>query len=52
MILGEMANFRFVSVTDRYIGALQPLASGQVVKDGGTRFENIIRGLEYIKLKV
>ncbi|KAG9006543.1 Cell morphogenesis protein PAG1 [Tulasnella sp. JGI-2019a] len=52
MILGEMANFRFVSVTDRYIGALHPLATGQVVKDGGTRFENIIRGLEYIKLKV
>ncbi|KAG8901572.1 Cell morphogenesis protein PAG1 [Tulasnella sp. 408] len=51
-ILGEMATSRFVSVTDRFILALGPLAAGQVIKDGGMRYENIIRGIEYIKLKV
>lgn len=45
-------SFRFVSVTDRFILALGPLAAGQVIKDGGMRYENIIRGIEYIKLKV
>ncbi|KAG9015079.1 Cell morphogenesis protein PAG1 [Tulasnella sp. 427] len=51
-ILGEMATTRFVSVTDRFVLALSPLAAGQVLKDGGMRYENIIRGIEYIKLKV
>lgn len=44
--------FRFVSVTDRFVLALGPLAAGQVLKDGGMRYENIIRGIEYIKLRV
>lgn len=51
-ILGEMATTRFVSVTDKFVLALGPLAAGQVLKDGGMRYENIIRGIEYIKLKV
>ncbi|KAG8937043.1 Cell morphogenesis protein PAG1 [Tulasnella sp. 419] len=52
ILLAELAVTRFVSVTDRYISVLSPLAKGQLLKDGGMRYENIVRGVEHLKLTV
>lgn len=41
-----------MSVTDRYLAELRPVASGLVPKDLDPRYENIVRGLRYIKIKV
>ncbi|EJD54741.1 hypothetical protein AURDEDRAFT_79755 [Auricularia subglabra TFB-10046 SS5] len=50
-LLAQMSSIRFVSLTDRFISELQPLATGQVPKEVEPKFEHIVRGLRHIKLK-
>lgn len=41
-----------MSVTDLFLAELTPVANGQVSKDLGAKYENLIRGLSHIKIKV
>jgi len=43
---------RFISVTDRFLAELGPVAMGQVSKDQGEKYENLVKGLTHIKIKV
>jgi len=43
---------RFISVTDRFLAELHPVAMGQVPKDLAAKYENLVRGLKHIKIKV
>ncbi|KIK28230.1 hypothetical protein PISMIDRAFT_673910 [Pisolithus microcarpus 441] len=52
VVLGCLARIRFVSVTDRFLNELAPVAGGQVAKDSDTRFENLVKGLRHVQLKV
>ncbi|KAF4581676.1 Cell morphoproteinsis protein PAG1 [Pleurotus pulmonarius] len=51
-LIGLLANIRFVSVTDRFLSELGPVASGQVPKDSDMRYENLLQGLRHITIKV
>ncbi|KAI0032600.1 cell morphogenesis N-terminal-domain-containing protein [Vararia minispora EC-137] len=51
-LLGHLANTRFTSVTDRFLSELSPVISGQVPKDMDMRFENLVRGLKHVQIKV
>jgi Cell morphogenesis N-terminal len=51
-LLGYLANSRFISVTDRFLAELSPVASGHVAKDVDLRYENLVRGLKHIQIKV
>jgi hypothetical protein len=51
-LLGDLAEVRFLSVTDRFVSELAPVASGQVPKDTDMRYEMLLRGLKHIQLKV
>ncbi|VDC07396.1 unnamed protein product [Peniophora sp. CBMAI 1063] len=51
-LLGHLANTRFTSVTDRFLSELAPVMSGQVLKDMDMRFENLVRGLKHVQIKV
>jgi hypothetical protein len=41
-----------VSVADRFIAELAPVASGQVPKDLDMKYENLVKGIQHLKLKV
>jgi hypothetical protein len=41
-----------MSVTDRFIAELAPVASGQVPKDSDSKYENLVKGLKHIQIKV
>ncbi|KAG2124183.1 cell morphogenesis N-terminal-domain-containing protein [Suillus clintonianus] len=51
-LLGHLANVRFVSVTDRFLGELEPVANGQVAKDLDTKYEHLVKGLRHVQLRV
>ncbi|KAH7882439.1 cell morphogenesis N-terminal-domain-containing protein [Phlebopus sp. FC_14] len=51
-VLGCLAGVRFVSVTDRFLHELAPVASGHIAKDLDTKFENLVMGLRYVQIKV
>ncbi|KAG6831058.1 hypothetical protein H0H92_012981 [Tricholoma furcatifolium] len=51
-LLGHIANVRFMSVTDRFLAELGPVAQGQVPKDLDMKYENLVRGLKHIQIKV
>ncbi|KAF5362660.1 hypothetical protein D9758_009577 [Tetrapyrgos nigripes] len=51
-LLGHLANIRFVSVTDRFLAELAPVAQGQVPKDLDMKYENLVQGIKYIQIKV
>ncbi|KAI0053212.1 hypothetical protein FA95DRAFT_1674602 [Auriscalpium vulgare] len=51
-LLGHLANTRFMSVTDRFLAELGPVAANQVAKDVDLRYENLVRGLKHIQIKV
>jgi hypothetical protein len=51
-LLGYLANSRFITVTDRFLAELERVSSGQVVKDVDSRYENLVRGLKHIQIKV
>ncbi|KAF8156931.1 cell morphogenesis N-terminal-domain-containing protein [Crassisporium funariophilum] len=51
-LLGHLTNVRFISVTDRFLAELSPIAMGQVSKDLGVKYENLVKGLKHIKIKV
>ncbi|KXN85574.1 Cell polarity protein mor2 [Leucoagaricus sp. SymC.cos] len=51
-LLGHIANIRFMSVTDRFLAELGPITTGQVPKDGDVKYENLVKGLRHIKIKV
>lgn len=40
-----------MSVTDRFLAELGPVAQGQVPKDLDMKYENLVRGLKHIQLK-
>jgi hypothetical protein len=50
-LLGELADVRFISVTDRFVAELAPVASGQVMKDADMHYEMLLRGLKHIRMK-
>ena len=41
-----------MSVTDRFLNDLAPVASGHVTKDSDTKFENLVKGMRHVQLKV
>jgi hypothetical protein len=43
---------RFVNVTDRFLGELSPVALGQVPKDLDMKYENLVKGIRHIQIKV
>lgn len=43
---------RFVSVTDRFLAELGPVAHGQVPKDLDMKYENLVKGIKHIQIKV
>ncbi len=43
---------RFLTVTDRFLTELGPVSSGQVPKDLDTKYENLVKGLRHVRLKV
>lgn len=47
-----MAVLRFVSVTDRFLAELGPVAHGQVPKDLDMKYENLVKGINHIQIKV
>ncbi|KAF7304959.1 hypothetical protein MKEN_01210500 [Mycena kentingensis (nom. inval.)] len=51
-LLGHLANVRFVSVTDRFLAELGPVAHGQVPKDLDMKYENLVKGINHIQIKV
>ncbi|KIJ14496.1 hypothetical protein PAXINDRAFT_176694 [Paxillus involutus ATCC 200175] len=51
-VLGCLAGVRFVSVTDRFLNELVRVAHGHVAKDFDTKFENLVKGLRYVQIKV
>ncbi|KAG1858767.1 cell morphogenesis N-terminal-domain-containing protein [Suillus subalutaceus] len=51
-LLGHLANVRFVSVTDRFLCELEPVANGQVAKDLDTKYEHLVKGLRHVQLRV
>ncbi|KAI0356441.1 hypothetical protein OH77DRAFT_1588913 [Trametes cingulata] len=52
VLLGHLADIRFESVTDRFLTELGPIAAGQVAKDADMRYENLVKGLRHIHIKV
>ncbi|KAL4073646.1 cell morphogenesis N-terminal-domain-containing protein [Scleroderma citrinum] len=52
VVLGCLARIRFVSVTDRFLNDLAPVASGHITKDSDTKFENLVKGMRHVQLKV
>ncbi|KAI0754921.1 cell morphogenesis N-terminal-domain-containing protein [Daedaleopsis nitida] len=51
-LLGHLADIRFESVTDRFLTELGPIATGQVGKDADMKYENLVKGLRHINIKV
>ncbi|TFK67599.1 hypothetical protein BDN72DRAFT_960915 [Pluteus cervinus] len=51
-LVGQLATIRFVSVTDRFLNELGPVALDQVPKDSEGRYENLVKGLKHIQIKV
>ncbi|KAJ7632784.1 cell morphogenesis N-terminal-domain-containing protein [Roridomyces roridus] len=51
-LLGHISNVRFVSVTDRFLAELGPVAHGQVPKDLDMKYENLVKGINHIQVKV
>ncbi|RXW17641.1 hypothetical protein EST38_g8213 [Candolleomyces aberdarensis] len=51
-LLGQLARVRFVTVTDRFLAELGPVTLGQIAKDQDNKFENLVRGMRYIQIKV
>ncbi|KAI0667579.1 cell morphogenesis N-terminal-domain-containing protein [Trametes maxima] len=51
-LLGNLADIRFESVTDRFLTELGPIAAGQVAKDADMKYENLVKGLMHIHIKV
>ncbi|KAI0766408.1 cell morphogenesis N-terminal-domain-containing protein [Trametes elegans] len=51
-LLGHLADIRFESVTDRFLSELGPIAAGQVAKDADMKYENLVKGLKHIHIKV
>lgn len=43
---------RFVSVTDRFLLELSPVAQGQVPKDSDFKYENLVKGIRHVPIKV
>lgn len=43
---------RFPSVSMLFLGELEPVASGQVPKDADMKYENLVRGLKHVQIKV
>jgi hypothetical protein len=43
---------RFESVTDRFRVEFGPLAAGQVPKDSDLKYEYLVKGLQYVQVKV
>lgn len=41
-----------MTVTDRFLAELGPVASGQVPKDLDMKYEHLVQGLKHIKIKV
>jgi hypothetical protein len=41
-----------VNVTDRFLGELSPVALGQVPKDLDMKYENLVKGIRHIHIKV
>ncbi|KAI8986099.1 cell morphogenesis N-terminal-domain-containing protein [Trametes punicea] len=51
-LLGHLAEIRFESVTDRFLAEFAPIAAGQVGKDADLKYENLVKGLRHIHIKV
>lgn len=47
-----MSTLRFESVTDRFLVELGPIAAGLVPKDSDFKYENLVKGLKHLQIKV
>ncbi|KAH8116120.1 cell morphogenesis N-terminal-domain-containing protein [Phellopilus nigrolimitatus] len=52
ILLGKLSNIRFMSVTDRFLAELAPVASNQIPKDMDAKYENLVRALKHVEIKV
>lgn len=43
---------RFVSVTDRFLAELGPVALNQIPKDLDMKYENLVKALRHVQIKV
>jgi hypothetical protein len=41
-----------MSVADKFLAELAPVASGQVLKDQDSKYENLVSGLSHVQIKV
>ncbi|KAG1739736.1 cell morphogenesis N-terminal-domain-containing protein [Suillus lakei] len=53
-LLGHLENIHFVSVTDWFLGELEPVANGQVAKDLDMKYDHLVKGLRvcHVQLRV
>ena len=49
---GRLTSSSFESVTDRFLTELGPIAAGQVAKDADMKYENLVKGLRHVNIKV
>ena len=42
----------FETVTDRFMAELGPIATGPVPKDSDFKYENLVKGLKHVQIKV
>ena len=52
MLLGVMSNLDFETVTDRFFKELEELKDVQMTKEGEAKVEMVVRGMNYLRLKV
>ncbi|THH08171.1 hypothetical protein EW145_g2882 [Phellinidium pouzarii] len=52
ILLGKLSTIRFESVTDRFLAELGPLATNQITKDMDMKYENLVRALKHVEIKV
>jgi len=43
---------RFMSVTDRFLAELSHVTTSQMSKDADVKYENLVKALRHIKIKV
>ncbi|KIY63168.1 hypothetical protein CYLTODRAFT_494122 [Cylindrobasidium torrendii FP15055 ss-10] len=51
-LLGNLANIRFESIAAQFLGELRPVSQGQVPKDLDMKYENLVRGMRHVQIKV
>lgn len=51
-VLGSLSGIRFQSVADRFVAVLGQIEKGNVPKEAEPKYEQVIRSMRFLKLKV